>query len=134
MVWSTLERDVIDESAEKCFGCRWTELKAVWGRNELGISKAVFYDRVPTVKPLEKPCIDVPELSEHSAASTGGQRMFTAPNTGLCVPEYKRTIRNISMRVRHNLNTLNGYNKRIDPSNFENNFRQLLHYIGCIWV
>ncbi|KAG8976717.1 hypothetical protein FRB90_009039, partial [Tulasnella sp. 427] len=54
MIWSSAQPENVKKMVGECFGEEYeTQLRAVWARDTLGLSKAQYYQKVQTVKNLE---------------------------------------------------------------------------------
>ncbi|KAI0704441.1 hypothetical protein C8T65DRAFT_741122 [Cerioporus squamosus] len=66
MVWSSAQPHSVDDMVERCFGEDREKMIAVWARDTLGLSTEHYFQKVQTVKDLEKPWSI---LSPHTAAN-----------------------------------------------------------------
>ncbi|RPD60739.1 hypothetical protein L227DRAFT_585891 [Lentinus tigrinus ALCF2SS1-6] len=78
MVWSSAQPHSVDDMVDKCFGKDRDKMIAIWARDTLGLSTEHYFQKVQTVKDLEKPWSllssratgDVPSSPHSSIAST----------------------------------------------------------------
>ncbi|KAI0739657.1 hypothetical protein C8Q80DRAFT_1112108 [Daedaleopsis nitida] len=55
MVWSSAQPHSVGDMVDKCFGRDKERLIAVWARDTLGLSNEHYFQKVQTIKDLEKP-------------------------------------------------------------------------------
>ncbi|RDX50716.1 hypothetical protein OH76DRAFT_1348325 [Lentinus brumalis] len=78
MVWSSAQPHSVNDMVERCFGEDREKMIAVWARDTLGLTNEHYFQKVQTVKDLEKPwsvllpqtAADAPSSPHFSTAST----------------------------------------------------------------
>ncbi|KAF9522889.1 hypothetical protein CPB83DRAFT_899272 [Crepidotus variabilis] len=67
MIWSSAQPHSVEDMADKCFGKRKEELRAIWARDTLGLTQDQYHKKSITLKDLEKPWFKLVSPDDASA-------------------------------------------------------------------
>ncbi|KIJ52375.1 hypothetical protein M422DRAFT_25994 [Sphaerobolus stellatus SS14] len=109
MVWSSAMPHSVDAMVDKCFMGLKGELKAIWGRDTLGLATEDYSRKVQTIKNLELPWSQLAALPSHDASAThtaettlllddSTAKAQLQPYNHLCIPEYTKNQRNLDLK------------------------------------
>ncbi|KAJ7769679.1 hypothetical protein DFH07DRAFT_915121 [Mycena maculata] len=114
MVWSSAQPPSVADMVNHCFGDQQRKFLAIWARDTLGLSPALYNCKTQTTKDLEKPWAAFPE---HSARTTlllddSVRKAHLHPNNHVCVREYLQETRMRDVELWKNRKLSAGASKR----------------------